>query len=182
MAICQPNVFIATMHCSPRNVESSTTLSSNGLSATHPRGSGHKRQRSATFARFEKQPDDDHNTHSTSESCCTTSGESSGDESDESSVEELIDGEQDDDEEEEEEETVVATKRRRRADLDGLKKSVRRMEAQVVAASAQLKDLAAVVAQVAARRRLQQMHSCAAVDCIERRTVDMHLAQRFRRL
>ncbi|CAI5736822.1 unnamed protein product [Peronospora destructor] len=157
------------MHCSPMNIPSSTTPSSNVASLTQPRVFSHKRRRSATFAHSEKQQDED-NTNSATESCCTTSGESSGDESDDNSLEELID--------DEEEETLVAAKRRRRADLDGLKKSVRCMEAQVVNASAQLKDLAAVVAQVVARRQLQQFQ-CSAPDCIERHTVDTHLAKCF---
>ncbi|RQM17086.1 hypothetical protein KXD40_008245 [Peronospora effusa] len=160
------------MHSSSMNIQSSTIPSSNVPSLMQLRGFSHKRRRSATFAHFEKQQDEDN----TTESCCTTSGESSGDESDDNSLEELIDEE----EEEEEEETLVAVKRRRRADLDGLKKSVRRMEAQVVNASAQLKDLAAVVAQVAARRQHQQWQlQYSAPDCIERRTIDTHLAKCF---
>ncbi|CAI5707777.1 unnamed protein product [Peronospora effusa] len=161
------------MHSSSMNIQSSTIPSSNVPSLMQLHGFSHKRRRSATFAHFEKQQDEDN----TTESCCTTSGESSGDESDDNSLEELIDEEE---EEEEEEETLVAVKRRRRADLDGLKKSVRRMEAQVVNASAQLKDLAAVVAQVAARRQHQQWQlQYSAPDCIERRTIDTHLAKCF---
>ncbi|GMF40939.1 unnamed protein product [Phytophthora fragariaefolia] len=110
----------------------------------HPRG--HKRRRSNTIG----SPASDACSSSAGvESCCSTSGESSADESDSFETEVEVD--------EEEEEALAAAKRRRRADLDKLKKSVRLMEAQVVDASAQLRDLAALVAQaMAQRQRLQQ--------------------------
>ncbi|KAH7461390.1 hypothetical protein PRIC2_012579 [Phytophthora ramorum] len=104
----------------------------------------HKRRRSDPRSASCAVKDDD---CSTAESCCTTSGESSGDESDSFDELELA---------AEEEEAATPAKRRRRADLDGLKKSVRRIEAQVVDASAQLRDLAALVAQVVAERQQQQ--------------------------
>ncbi|KAG3051188.1 hypothetical protein PI125_g26329 [Phytophthora idaei] len=123
--------------------------------ALQPRVLSHKRRRNGAFTAASSpvklEEECDVGQSSTSESCCTTSGESSSDESDSSyEVEEDI---------EEEEEALVAAKRRRRADLDGLKKSVRHMEAQVVDASVQLRDLAALVAQVVARCQHQQLHT-----------------------
>ena len=115
----------------------------------HPRVLSHKRRRATSPVYCAKLLAED----SASESCsCSTSGESSSDESDEAGSE-LDEGVEEDDDDDDE--GLVAAKRRRRADLDGLKKSVRRMEAQVVGASAQLKDLAALVAQVVAQRQLE---------------------------
>ncbi|KAL3665105.1 hypothetical protein V7S43_009737 [Phytophthora oleae] len=120
---------------------------SSSMSATvEPRVLSHKRRRNGAFKLKESSGD-----FSAAESCCTTSGESSSDESDSGfEVEDFV-----------EEEAQAAAKRRRRADLDGLQKSVRQMEAQVVDASAQLRDLAALVAQVVARRQQQsqQLHA-----------------------
>ncbi|RLN20578.1 hypothetical protein BBI17_005655 [Phytophthora kernoviae] len=82
------------------------------------------------------------------------SGTTSGESSDESSDDGSNSSSYEEEEAEDEEEVMAAAKRRRRADLDGLKKSVRRMEAQVVDASAQLRDLRALVAQVVARRQV----------------------------
>ena len=130
---------------------STETLTQSSLPSSNvqPRILSHKRRRTVTPTPCAQLPHED----SATESCsCTTSGESSSDESDEdegSSLDEEVEEEEDDDAD------LVAAKRRRRADLDGLKKSVRRMEAQVVGASAQLKDLAALVAQVVAQRQLQ---------------------------
>ncbi|KAF4148404.1 hypothetical protein GN958_ATG02405 [Phytophthora infestans] len=113
-----------------------------------PRVFSYKRRRNGAFIAAVKSEDGcDFGLRSAGESWCTTSGESSSDENDSSF--EVV----------EEEEAMVAAKRRRRADLEGLKKSVRHMEAQVVDASAQLKDLAALVAQVIARRQQQQLHA-----------------------
>ncbi|KAK1942232.1 hypothetical protein P3T76_006554 [Phytophthora citrophthora] len=121
---------------------------SSSMSATvEPRVFSHKRRRNGTFKLEESTGD--------LSGCCTTSGESSSDESDSGvEVEDFA-------EDEEEEEAQAAAKRRRRAELDGLKKSVREMEAQVVNASAQLRDLAALVAQVVAQRQQQsqQLHA-----------------------
>uniref|UniRef100_A0AAV1UCV7 Uncharacterized protein n=1 Tax=Peronospora matthiolae TaxID=2874970 RepID=A0AAV1UCV7_9STRA len=131
------------------STETLTQQSSLPSSNVQPRILSHKRRRTVTPTPCCQLPHED-SAQSATESCsCTTSGESSGDESDEgsSSLDEEV--------EEEEDADLVAAKRRRRADLDGLKKSVRRMEAQVVGASAQLKDLAALVAQVVAQRQLQ---------------------------
>ncbi|CEG39410.1 uncharacterized protein PHALS_09659 [Plasmopara halstedii] len=103
----------------------------------------HKRRRNGDFAL--PKPEDEYKTsQSLTESSCTTSGESSSEESD--SCYESEDNF-------EEEVTQLAAKRRRRADLDELQKSVRLMEAHVVDASAQLKDLAALVAVVVAQRQ-----------------------------
>ncbi|KAF4032040.1 hypothetical protein GN244_ATG16088 [Phytophthora infestans] len=113
-----------------------------------PRVFSYKRRRNGALIAAVKSEDGcDFGLRSAGESWCTTSGESSSDENDSSF--EVV----------EEEEAMVAAKRRRRADLEGLKKSVRHMEAQVVDASAQLKDLAALVAQVIARRQQQQLHA-----------------------
>ncbi|KAG2783426.1 hypothetical protein PC129_g24257 [Phytophthora cactorum] len=142
------------MHYCPMDSQSSSFAVSPAL---QPRVLSHKRRRNGAFTAASSpvklEEECDVGQSSASESCCTTSGESSSDESDSSyEVEEDI-------EEEEEEEALVAAKRRRRADLDGLKKSVRHMEAQVVDASVQLRDLAALVAQVVARRQHQQLHA-----------------------
>ncbi|CAH0517391.1 unnamed protein product [Peronospora belbahrii] len=139
--------------------QSNAIPSSSAVTPTQPRVVSHKRRRSVTYGSAARKQQDEDNINSATESCCTTSGESSGDESDDCSFEALV--------ADEEEETLVAAKRRRRADLDGLKKSVRRMEAQVVDASAQLRDLAAFVAQVVARRQRQQLQ-CSAPAHIER--------------
>ncbi|KAG3122266.1 hypothetical protein PI124_g24144 [Phytophthora idaei] len=140
------------MHYCPMDSQSSSFAVSPAL---QPRVLSHKRRRNGAFTAASSpvklEEECDVGQSSTSESCCTTSGESSSDESDSSyEVEEDI---------EEEEEALVAAKRRRRADLDGLKKSVRHMEAQVVDASVQLRDLAALVAQVVARCQHQQLHT-----------------------
>ncbi|TDH73760.1 hypothetical protein CCR75_003648 [Bremia lactucae] len=98
---------------------------------------GHKRRRTAEVASMKSEDACDYNLN---ESGCATSGESSGDESD--CCYEL------DDDCYLEDENFVAPKRRR--DLDYMTKSVRLMKAQVDNASAQLKELAALVAVVAA--------------------------------
>jgi hypothetical protein len=110
-----------------------------------PTRTSHKRRRSAMTSSAQPKDTTTSCSFSATESCCTTSGESSGDESDDTAFE--LD--------ELEEEQMQEAKRRRRADLDGIKKSMRQMEAQVVEASAQLRDLAAMVAQVVARRQRQ---------------------------
>ncbi|ETL41935.1 hypothetical protein L916_07154, partial [Phytophthora nicotianae] len=136
---------IQAMDYSPMDSQSSSFVVSSQL---QPRVFSHKRRRNGAFTAV-VQPEGEYDFvfSSVCESCCTTSGESSSDESDSTfEVEDEV----------EEEEALVAAKRRRRADLDGLKKSVRHMEAQVVDASAQLRDLAALVAQVVARRQLQK--------------------------
>ncbi|KAE8972308.1 hypothetical protein PR003_g13138 [Phytophthora rubi] len=125
------------MHYTPVDSQSPAFAS---MQPQKPRVLGHKRRRSDASSSCTTKFD------STSSSCCTTSGESSGDESDSFELGLEV----------EEEEAQADAKRRRRAELDGLKKSVRRMEAQVVDASAQLRDLAALVAQVVARRQQQQ--------------------------
>eukprot|EP00644_Phytophthora_capsici_P016706 jgi/Phyca11/536096/estExt2_fgenesh1_pg.C_PHYCAscaffold_470058 len=114
------------------------SLSSSMSATVEPRVFSHKRRRNGALKLEENTCD--------LSGCCTTSGESSSDESDSGfEVEDLV---------EEEEEEAVA-KRRRREELDGLKKSLQQMEAQVVDASAQLKDLAALVARVVAQRQQQ---------------------------
>ncbi|KAI9908889.1 hypothetical protein PsorP6_014556 [Peronosclerospora sorghi] len=130
------NTYLKTMPNCPKDALSSATPSSSVESVAPPRVLGHKRRRSVSSRHSTKD--------CASESCCTTSGESSGDESEGSTFDEVVEDED------------VAAKRRRRADLNKLKKSVRRMEAQVVDATAQLKDLAELVAHVVARR--QQQH------------------------
>ncbi|KAF4150235.1 hypothetical protein GN958_ATG00558 [Phytophthora infestans] len=137
------------MHYFPMDSQSSSLIVS---PKARPRVFSYKRRRNGALIAAVKSEDGcDFGLRSAGESWCTTSGESSSDENDSSfEVEEdLV----------EEEEAMVAAKRRRRADLEGLKKSVRHMEAQVVDASAQLKDLAALVAQVIARRQQQQLHA-----------------------
>ncbi|KAG7391134.1 hypothetical protein PHYPSEUDO_005901 [Phytophthora pseudosyringae] len=134
------------MHSHTMHSQSSPTFAESPT-AVMPRALGHKRRRDGAVAAASpvEKPED----ACAGENCGATSGESSSDESDSSAEFEEDDGV--------EEEALAAAKRRRRADLDGLKQSVRHMEAQVVDASAQLRDLAALVAQVVARRQqLQQ--------------------------
>ncbi|KAF1782571.1 hypothetical protein GQ600_10993 [Phytophthora cactorum] len=98
------------MHYCPMDSQSSSFAVSPAL---QPRVLSHKRRRNGAFTAASSPV-------KLEEECDV--GESSSDESDSSyEVEEDI-------EEEEEEEALVAAKRRRRADLDGLKKSVRHME------------------------------------------------------
>ncbi|OWZ18169.1 hypothetical protein PHMEG_0007784 [Phytophthora megakarya] len=122
----------------------SSQTSSAPVSASQPRVLGHKRRRDGVITASPLKPEEETDAClSNVESCCTTSGESSSDESDVEEVEEV------------EEEEMLAAAKRRRQDLDDIEKSVRRMEAQVVDASAQLRDLAALVALVVAQRQQQ---------------------------